>query len=292
MRSTTIYLPCSMPRKSAGVSHFVNIGYEPESWKRTLAIASTHPAISYALGMHPNSAESWSDGNRRKLLSSCWNRSSPVAIGETGLDFFREHADHEAQRRAFRDQLELARHFDLPVVIHMRGEVEAEIIATLEEFPDVRAVFHSFDGSAALRDFLLDRGDSIGVGGLMTRAGSIDLRDVLKNVPFESIVLETDSPYLVPKGRKIPAQHPRVDCDRGRCACGSPGCRCRRGRAGHLGQRPASVRTPYPGRGWRTQVKRERPVVLVATKNAGKLAEFERILGDEFRGRRARRTRS
>lgn len=187
--------------KSAGVSHFINIGYEPKSWKRTLAIASTHPAISYALGMHPNSAESWSAETKEALVELLEQEQS-VAIGETGLDFFREHADHEAQRRAFRDQLELARAFDLPVVIHMRGEVEAEIIATLEEFPDVRAVFHSFDGSAALRDFLLARGDSIGVGGLMTRAGSIDLRDVLKKVPLESIVLETDAPYLVPKGLK------------------------------------------------------------------------------------------
>jgi TatD DNase family protein len=187
--------------KSAGVGQVINIGYEPQSWKRTLAIAAAHPAISYALGMHPNSAESWSAATK-EALAELLEQEHPVAIGETGLDFFREHADHDAQRRAFRDQLDLAHAFDLPVVIHMRGEVETEIIATLEEFPDVRAVFHSFDGSAALRDFLLARGDSIGVGGLMTRAGAIDLRNVLKNIPLDSILLETDAPYLVPRGLK------------------------------------------------------------------------------------------
>jgi TatD DNase family protein len=157
--------------------------------------------------MHPNSAELWSSESKT-ALEGLLGRERPVAIGETGLDFFREHADHDAQRTAFRDQLVLARAFDIPVVIHMRGPVEAEIMAMLSEFTDVRAILHSFDGSAGLRDFLLDRGDLFGVGGLMTRSSSADLRNVLQVVPLESIVLETDSPYLVPSGVKARRNSP------------------------------------------------------------------------------------
>jgi TatD DNase family protein len=188
--------------QAAGVGQFINIGYEPASWERSLALAARYPFISYALGMHPNSAELWTT-ETKTALEALVERERPVAIGETGLDFFREHADHDAQRAAFRDQLAIAQAFDLPVVIHMRGPVEAEIMATLSDFPDVRAILHSFDGSAGLRDFLLERGDSFGVGGLMTRSGSANLRDVLESVPLESIVLETDSPYLVPSGVKV-----------------------------------------------------------------------------------------
>jgi TatD DNase family protein len=193
--------------QAANVGQFINIGYEPASWERTLALAARYPFISYALGMHPNSAELWSSESKT-ALEGLLGGERPVALGETGLDYFREHADHDAQRTAFRDQLALARAFNLPVVIHMRGPVEAEIMAMLSEFTDVRAILHSFDGSAGLRDFLLDRGDLFGVGGLMTRSSSADLRNVLQVVPLESIVLETDSPYLVPSGVKARRNSP------------------------------------------------------------------------------------
>lgn len=187
--------------RAEGVGRFVNIGYDPESWERSIALSQRFPNIDYALGMHPNSAELWSETTANKL-ESLLETEHPVAIGETGLDFFREHADHDAQRQSFRDQLGLGRRFSLPVVIHMRGAVESEIVAMLRDFPDVRVVVHSFDGSAALRDLLLERGDAIGVGGLMTRANSAELRDIIRSTPLEAILLETDSPYLVPRGVK------------------------------------------------------------------------------------------
>lgn len=199
--------------RAVGVRQFVNIGYEPSSWVRSLQLAADHSNVSYALGLHPNSAELWTSEIAAQL-EMMLEQEHPVAIGETGLDFFREHADHDAQREAFRSQLALGRRFDLPVVIHMRGDVEREIIRTLGDFPDVRAIAHSFDGSAQLRDFLMDRGDSIGVGGLMTRAGSVELREVLRQMPVGAILLETDAPYLMPKGlkgrRNSPSSLPQI----------------------------------------------------------------------------------
>jgi TatD DNase family protein len=199
--------------RAAGVRHFINIGYEPESWKKSLELAASNSDISFALGMHPNSADQWSSETAAEL-EQLLRSSNPVSIGETGLDFYRDWVDPEPQRAAFRDQLELARQLSLPVILHMRGDVEREITNTLKEYPDVRAVFHSFDGSASLRDFVLERGDFFGLGGLMTRAGSDRLREVLRPVPLESILLETDSPYLVPKGvkerRNTPANLPII----------------------------------------------------------------------------------
>lgn len=199
--------------RAIGVRHFVNIGYEPESWLRSQELAEQFPDVSFALGMHPNSADRWTNDTAAEL-EGLLRTTDVVAIGETGLDFYREWVDRSSQRAAFRDQLELARAFSLPVIIHMRGDVEAELIDTLREFPDVRVVFHSFDGSAELRDFALNRGDLLGIGGLMTRAGSTELRETLLAVPLESIVLETDAPYLTPKGvkdrRNTPANIPII----------------------------------------------------------------------------------
>lgn len=187
--------------RAAGVRRFVNIGYEPESWVRSLALAETHPDVSFALGMHPNSADRWANETAAEL-ERLLRATEAVAIGETGLDYYRDYVDRSQQRAAFRDQLELARQFGLPVIIHMRGDVEHEIVSTLEDFRDVRVLFHSFDGSARLRDIVLERGDVFGIGGLMTRASSVGLRETLKSVPLSSFVLETDAPYLVPKGVK------------------------------------------------------------------------------------------
>jgi TatD DNase family protein len=199
--------------RAAGVRRFINIGYEPESWIRSLELAAQIPDISYALGMHPNWADRWSSETAAEL-EGLLRSSDAVAIGETGLDYYREWVDQSSQRAAFRDQLELARTFSLPVVIHMRGDVEDEIVAALSDFADVRCVFHSFDGSATLRDFALRRGDFIGVGGLMTRASQGPLREILRKVPLDSVVLETDSPYLTPKGikdrRNTPASLPLI----------------------------------------------------------------------------------
>lgn len=187
--------------RAAGVRRFINIGYEPESWDRSIALADRYPDVSYALGMHPNSADRWSN-DTASSLERLLGTVEPVAIGETGLDFYREMVDRSAQRAAFRDQLELGRQFSLPVIIHMRGEVESEMIQTLLAFSDVRVLFHSFDGSPKLRDFALHRGDHFGIGGLMTRASSFELRETLRAIPLSSMVLETDSPYLTPKGVK------------------------------------------------------------------------------------------
>lgn len=183
--------------RAVGVRHVINIGYRPERWETTIALAARSAMVSFTLGVHPHHADEWSDETGRRLQAVA-TEHTPVAIGEIGLDYFRDFSDREAQRRALAAQLELASRLGLPVVFHLRGDVESDLLAILRDAPPVPAVFHSFDGSADLADFALERGDFFGVGGLATRPSSTRLREIVARLPLDRIVLETDSPYLAP----------------------------------------------------------------------------------------------
>jgi TatD DNase family protein len=198
---------------AAGVARIVNIGYRPAIWRSTIELARTHAAIRFTLGLHPNHADEDADPiwhELRRLI----NETRPIAIGEIGLDYFRDYALKATQLRVFDRQLALADEFQLPVVIHQR-EAEEDLRAVLRERGGrVPWILHSFDGSRDLADEALAAGCYLGVGGLMTRAGSTGLREILKNIPLDRILLETDAPYLVPRGvknrRNEPANIPLI----------------------------------------------------------------------------------
>lgn len=185
----------------AGVNRWINVGFEPDRWQASIDLAATHPGMAYMLGVHPAHAGEWSPGvelTLRHLIAS----GSPVAIGEIGLDFFRGETNVDQQVAVFREQLAIAREVDLPVVVHMR-DAENEILEVLTgelELPVL--LFHSFDGTATLTNWVLEHGAYIGVGGLATRSKAAPLRVQIARVPLNRIVLETDSPYLVPNGFK------------------------------------------------------------------------------------------
>jgi TatD DNase family protein len=182
-----------------GVEHVINIGYKPISWERSIQIAMQRANVSLTLGLHPHHADEWSQDVAGKLQSLVL-KHRPVAIGETGLDFYRNMSDRGSQTAAFQDQLHLARSVGLPVIIHMRGDVESEVIEILSRFPGLQIVFHSFEGSAQLRNWAIEHGAYVGYGGLATRPSSAALRSLLQTVPIDRFVLETDSPYLSPAG--------------------------------------------------------------------------------------------
>ncbi len=185
--------------RSRGVCRWINVGFAPHRWCPTLRLAERIPGMSYMLGVHPGHADEWSPVIRDRLLSLI-EASRPVAIGEIGLDFFRGETNTSAQERAFQEQLDLAIQHELPAVIHMRA-AEDEVLMLLRNrqvLPSL--VFHSFEGDPQLRDFVLERGAAIGFGGLATRTSAADLRKIIRTIPLEQIVLETDSPYLIPRG--------------------------------------------------------------------------------------------
>lgn len=184
-----------------GVTQWINVGFAPARWRPTIALAAHVEGMFHMLGLHPGHADEWSS-DVCGALESLLTTTRPVAIGEIGLDFFRGETNEPAQRTAFEDQLDLAIALDLPAVIHMRAAENQvlDLIRHRRSLPPL--VFHSFEGTVRLRDFVVEHGSTIGVGGLATRTSAADLRQVIRTIPLDQIVLETDSPYLIPKGQR------------------------------------------------------------------------------------------
>ena len=196
-----------------GVEGFVNIGFSPATWPSTLELARRYPQVRYALGLHPGRADEWSE-DLLTDLTRLIEETRPVAVGEIGLDYYWTTETRRVQWQSFERQLELAHYQQLPVIIHQRDAATdvASILAGVP--PSLMVILHSFDGDPVLMTMARDRGWLIGVGGLMTRRQSLALRSSLPDFPLEQIILETDSPYLVPSGvktrRNTPAQIPLI----------------------------------------------------------------------------------
>ena len=198
---------------AAGVTRIVNIGFRPLRWTTTIELAKRFSGISVVLGLHPQHAGEFDD-QTCDHLAALIQASEARAVGEIGLDYARDFATPEQQRRAFAAQLELAVDLRLPIVIHQRDAAEdcRDMLRAVR--PDHPVVLHCFDGSPALARLGLERGYYFGIGGLLTKAASDHLRSVATTLPIERLVLETDAPYLTPAAvkarRNEPANIPRI----------------------------------------------------------------------------------
>lgn len=192
---------------NAGVTRIINIGYEPARWPTTIELGRRFPSTSIALGLHPQNADQFRSSliDELEVLTA---QSGAVAIGEIGLDFFRDGPILEQQLTAFEAQLALARNLDLPVVIHQRAASEKLYHVLAAASNDTRCVLHSFEGDQQLVALGIERGFAFGVGGLMTRGNAQPLRALLSKIPLDLLMLETDSPYLVPAGLKSRRNEP------------------------------------------------------------------------------------
>ncbi len=188
-----------------GVRRIVVVGLHPEDWKRCLEIADQYPElVKVALGVHPHYSSSWSDEIREALFRWASHRHV-VAIGETGLDFYRNLAPKDAQREAFCGCLGIARELNLPVIIHVRDAYEAVwAVLQREGLPQAGGVLHCFSGNRDAARMALDMGLCISFAGQLTYGGA-QLIDAARYVPSERLLSETDCPYLAPvpfRGRR------------------------------------------------------------------------------------------
>jgi TatD DNase family protein len=181
--------------REAGVDRIVSVGTKESSWHETLAIAERHEGVAAALGIHPHEA---ADGNLA-ALRDVLQHPKAVAVGETGLDYFRDYAPRDAQRRVFEEQLQLAAELDKPVIIHTRAADE-DTLAALEDF-DGTVVLHCFS-SLPLLEPALERGWYVSFAGNVTYKNAHELRSAAYAVPAEHLLAETDSPYLAPVPRR------------------------------------------------------------------------------------------
>jgi TatD DNase family protein len=190
--------------RHAGVRRILTIGLGEETNREAIAHAERFEDVYASVGRHPNSSEGFDDSAAADL-SELAGHERVRAIGETGLDLFREGAPIDDQRRAFHAQIEVAREHDKPLVIHMRDaqnheEASTETFETLAQRADgVTVILHCFSASPARAAEAGTRGWYCSFAGNVTYPKNEDLREAARAVPDELILAETDSPYLAPQ---------------------------------------------------------------------------------------------
>ena len=184
--------------REAGVERIVSIGSGLDSCRETLAIAARHEGIFAALGVHPHQAAD-PDAQRLGELRELLRDDAAVAVGETGLDYYRDYAPRDRQLALFERQLELAAELGKPVVIHTRAASD-DTAAALKPFVGA-VVLHCFSAPELL-PVALERGYYVSFAGNVTYPKAEELRDAARAVPADRLLVETDSPYLSPQSRR------------------------------------------------------------------------------------------
>jgi TatD DNase family protein len=181
--------------QEAGVTRILTVGTDLDDCRRALALAERHDGVFAILGIHPHETGAATDEDLT-TLRGLLEHPRAVAIGETGLDWYRDYAPRDAQRRVFEAQLELAAELGTPAVIHTRA-ADDDTLATLESFAGT-VVLHCFS-SPHLLPTALERGWYVSFAGNATFPKAVDLRLAATQVPADRILAETDSPYLAPQ---------------------------------------------------------------------------------------------
>jgi TatD DNase family protein len=181
----------------AGVTRMLTVGTNPDTCRLALESAERFPQVLAAIGRHPNEAAGFDDVGLAELQALA-RHPRCVAIGETGLDHFRDYAPHDDQLRAFLGQIELARATAKPLVIHTRAAADETIDTLREHAGGVDVILHCFTMATRLQE-CLDEGWWISFAGNVTYGSTQDLADAAEQVPDDRLLVETDAPYLSPQ---------------------------------------------------------------------------------------------
>jgi TatD DNase family protein len=183
--------------EAAGVTRMLTIGIDSGSCRAALAAAEAFPQVYAAIGRHPNAAKGFDDADLAELRALAGHERC-VAIGETGLDFYRDAAPRPDQERAFAAQIALARETGKPLVIHTRAAEQATLAQLDAEADGLDVVLHCFSMPEQLGECLA-RGYEISFAGNVTYASADELAKAARLVPEERLLVETDAPYLTPQ---------------------------------------------------------------------------------------------
>lgn len=186
--------------REAGVERIIVVGGAGElsSNNAAIALAESNPNLYATVGMHPHDAK---DVRPEELaqLKNLTSHPKVVAVGETGLDYYYNHSPHDVQRKVFTQFIHMAREAELPIVVHEREAArQAAEILRREGANDIRGVIHCFTGDYDAARQYLDLGFFLSFTGIITFKNAAPLRDVVRRVPLERLLVETDSPYLTP----------------------------------------------------------------------------------------------
>ncbi|MCX5750681.1 MAG: TatD family hydrolase [Candidatus Saganbacteria bacterium] len=183
----------------AGVKRIIDVSFDLESMRRSFSLSKEYEHIYSSLGIHPHDAESFTDDLLKEIREKAVS-SKVVAIGEIGLDYYRNLSPQDAQKEVFRKQLRLAQEMDLPMMIHSRDAYRDTFILVREEIKgNVSGVMHCYGGGLEFLGEFLSMGFYFSFGGPVTFKNADELRKTVKEVPLDRIMLETDCPYLAPQ---------------------------------------------------------------------------------------------
>ena len=181
-----------------GIKRIITIGTDLDSSRKALALAKAYPDIWATVGVHPHDAASFNPGILPQLIKLA-GEPKVVALGEIGLDFYRNLSPQKVQKETFRRLIQLAREAALPIIIHDR-EAHKEVLTILreEKAEEIGGVFHCFSGDWEMAKQCLDLNFFLSITGAVTyKKGSV-LEKVVRQAPIESLLIETDAPYLAP----------------------------------------------------------------------------------------------
>lgn len=202
-------LPAVLERaRAAGVRRLLTIGTDVETSRAAVALAAREPDVWASVGIHPHEAGG-ADDAALAAIAALARAPRVVAVGEIGLDWFRNLSPRAAQEQAFRRQLALAREIGRPVLVHCR-EAHEDVLRILgEERPDA-GIMHCFSGDVAIARRCLDLGLLVSLAGPVTYPKARALPEVARWIPGDRLVLETDCPYLPPQGHRGTRNEPAL----------------------------------------------------------------------------------
>ena len=183
------------------VGNILNVGIDIKTSKTSISLARKYDFVYSAVGVHPHEVEKAPE-NYIDILEDLINknREKVVAIGEIGLDYYYDFAPRDLQQKFFVEQIRLAKKLNLPVSIHDRDAHKDTLdIIKQEDVGEISGILHCFSGSMEMANEVLKSGLYIGIGGVVTFKKSKKIVDIVKNVPMDKLLVETDLPYLTPE---------------------------------------------------------------------------------------------
>lgn len=186
--------------KQSGVGLFQTIATKRADFPQVKALSEGFPEIYCSIGVHPHEAEPHEDISEAELLVEA-NHPKVIGIGETGLDYYYEHSPRAIQRELFRRHIRVARKLDLPVIVHSRDADEETVQVLQEEYAQgpFRFLIHCFSSTKYLSEESVKLGGYISCSGILTFKKAQALRDAVRAVPLDRLLVETDAPYLAPE---------------------------------------------------------------------------------------------
>ena len=191
---------------ASGVTRVLNASCSLDSSFTTVEYCREYDCVCGSVGVHPDAAESFTEDTLRTLRKLAGEKGI-VAIGETGLDYYYDDVPRDAQKRAFEAQAALAYELDMPIIVHDR-DAHLDCLEILKKFPGISAVYHCFSGSVEYARELSKRGFYFSFGGAVTFKNARRAPEVLRDIPHDRVMLETDCPFMAPVPHRGKRNHP------------------------------------------------------------------------------------